>query len=165
MATVGRGEGPGRGTAARRGRGAPGPQSHSDVSGSQSLPDGAGPRVIFKHLPPGPSPGRPSPGPRGAVGPVAEAFPWREGPCRWGSWKGSGWRVAPRGLQRQTPLSRGPRGREVGGAHAQAVVPEPCSTSPPAGRVACDLPPCPTEGAKASVTSLPHCLPFSHRSE
>ena len=110
------------------------------------IPVGAGPQVIFKHLPSGLSPGSPSLGPWRCSWVQQQTLSYgKRNPCRCGSWRGSSGRPPPGGLQRQTCLQRGPQGSGGGRSPCPGCDPEPRSTSAPAGRMACGLPPCPAQ--------------------
>lgn len=134
----------GEGAAARRGRGAPGPRSHRCLC--TGTPDTAEPSHLQALANKG----------------CAQEVQPRRGRCSAGGSRvllgkegrsgGAGWWAALGGAQRQMPFSEGPR--VSGRSRCPGCGPEPGLASPPAGRMACGLPPCPSP--PSLLLTLPH---------
>lgn len=155
MATV-LGEGM-QGEAAGRGGSAPGPCSHSEVPGRSSLGERS-PESFSSSGQSGLSSGGPIPGPWEVLGESSSGTTLGER------------RATPGGAAGQVRGGGPPLGRGQTQMHRQSGAlgvwglcsgcgPEPCLAGPPAGRMACGLPPCPAESAEAGVTSSPRGCP------
>lgn len=145
------------GEADGRGGSAPGPRSHAEAPGLSFLGE-RGPASFSSSGQSGLSSGGPIPGPREVLGESGGGTILGER------------RATPRGAAGEVRGGGPPLGRVQTQMHRQPGArgvwrlypgrgPEPCLAGPPAGRMACGLPPCPAGSAEAGVASSPRGCP------